>query len=350
MNMKKLKRTLGIILSLVLVIGAAAGCGQKTANAPEFELKMAITNAPGSEAEQHIQTYVKNLETKSEGRIKVTVFAGETLAKGPDTYSAVVNGLADMAWNTATMTPGILPLTAMTTLPMMNIPDSTIGSKAIMELYNTNAAFKNEYKDVKVLAIQAVGGGAVIGTNNKVVKTLDDLKGMRIRVAPGAQTEFMKSVGAQPMNVPITEVWESMDKKVMDGYVFSFTAVNDFKLWDVTKNYTMVNLYTPSLYIVMNSAKYNSMPDDLKKIVDQVSMEANDVMNKWFETIIAKSIKKAETDFKDTSYTLPAAEEAKWNTAAQASWQTWYADLAKKNLLAKETTEAFMKLLEKHSK
>lgn len=349
------KKSLAIIISLVFILTIAVGCGSDkastgTKNEKPIELKMTIPNSPGSDAEKRCIEFKERVETKSEGRITVTLFSGQTLAKGPDMLSAVQNGLADLIWNTATMNPGNLPLTSLTTLPMIDIPTATIGSKALMELIETNEDFKNEYKDFKVLGLQAIGGGSVIGTNSKVIKTLDDLKGMRLRVSPGAQTEFFKAAGAQPMNIPITEIWESMDKKVIDGYVLSFTAVNDYKLWDVTKSFTVCNLYTPTLYLMMNKDKYDSLPEDLQKIIVESGLETNDTMNSWFEEVIASSLKKAQTDLPDTTYILPDDEAQKWSEFAKQSWESWFDIMAKDNIPAKDTTEAFEALIEQYSK
>ncbi len=312
------------------------------------ELRMTIPNAPGSVAAQMVQDFADDVAAKSNGRLKITVFGGPTLCPPPQAFSSVVNGVADLAYTTATMTPGIHPLTAMTTLPMMDIPNAPVGSKALMELWRTNEAYQKEWKDVKVFALQAIGGGAVIGTTNKLVKTFEDLKGMRIRVSPGAQTEFMKNAGAQPMNIPITETWESMDKHVIDGYVFSFTAVNDYNLWDVTKNYTIVNLYSPALYIVMNKSKYNGLSDDLKKVMDECGTKFGARLDEWYDDVVSSCVKRAKSEFSDTTYTIPLEEAEKWTEKAHAAWEQWYKLEEKRKRPARETTEAFMKNLEKY--
>jgi TRAP-type C4-dicarboxylate transport system substrate-binding protein len=290
-------KRLAIVTALLLLVAVVPGCSGQDKTQPAakpqqvIELKLAHTNPPESIPGKALVEFADEVAKKSDGRLKVTVFGGETLCKGTDTYAAVINGLADLAWNTATQSAGMLPVSQLTTLPMLPIPDPIIGGKAFRELFETTDYLKNEYKDVHVLGLEAVGGfGTVIGTNNKLIKTLEDLKGMRIRVSPGANTDFMKAVGAQPVNIPVPEMWEAMDKKTVDGYMFSFTAVYDFKLFDVTKYWTEIKTYAPAMWFAMNKAKYESLPDDLKKVIDDCGKETIEKLDQEFYNKIKSCI------------------------------------------------------------
>lgn len=350
-----LKKSLAIILSLALVLFVAVGCSPKASADPNadkraaapIELKVTIPNPPGSDAANVMEEMKKEMEQKTDGKIKIKIYAGEALAKSPDMYPAVVNGLADIGKINAVQIPGILPLTQVTTLPMLGISNTVNAGKALNELIATNEAMQKEYKDVYLFGSSVIAK-SVIGTNNKLIKTLADLKGMRIRVSPGAQTEFMKLAGAQPMDIPITETWVAMDKKTMDGYVFNFAAVYDYNLFDVTKYWTVVNLYSPTLFIAMNKAKFDSLPEDLKPIVKEVLTNTSINNSEFFDKITKDTINKLNAEFKDTIYILPADEAAKWQPLAEKAWQTWFDIKAKSGLNAKEVTDQFIKLLDKY--
>lgn len=344
------KKALAILMVLVISVLVIGGCSSQkntetNATQEVIELKLALNNPANSDVPVMFAEFAKSVAEKSQGRLKVTIYPGETLVKGADQFDAVVNGVADLSWNVSVMHPGRLPLTQLVALPMMDIPSYEAGSKAWNSFFNTTDYLKDEYKDVKVLFLQASGNSSVLGTNNKPIRTLADLKGMRIRVAPGAQTEFMKMAGALPMNIPIPEMWESMDKKVIDGYMSVYSAVDAFKWWDVTKYVTNVKFYSPMFYFVMNQKKYDSLPDDLKKVIDEASKEQNTRMDQGFDTILGTQLKMAKEKYGENFLTLSPEEEPRWREVAQKSWDIWFADKAKAGLPGKEATEAFIKLL-----
>ena len=382
------KKTLAIVLGILLVFSLAVGCANTqptdpgadqqreviSTNQPEgasgtdqpndapgnsqpsnatstlqrndvIELKLAHPNLPNSALGKEIQAWADAMEQKSDGRLKVTVYADQTLAKGPDTYSAVVDGLADIGWNTCAQTPEIHKLTQLTTLPMLAVPNVFEGEQAIDYLYNEYDAIANEFNDVHLFALQVSGGGAVIGTNNKPIRTLADLEGMRLSIPAGANTDFMELAGVQAVSIPDTEIRESMGNNIIDGYLLSLTAINDLLLWDVTTYMTQAYTYAPVYWLAMNEARYESLPADLKRVVDDCSEEAATNINTAMEKLVNDTIQKAKTDLKNNYYLLPAREADRWKTVAQQAWDVWFDTMAQNNLPAKQATDRFERLI-----
>ncbi|WP_069999183.1 TRAP transporter substrate-binding protein DctP [Cellulosilyticum sp. I15G10I2] len=310
-----------------------------------IELKLAHPNLSNSELGKEIKAWADAMEQKSDGRLKITVYANQTLVEGLDTYSAVVDGLADIGWNTCAQTPEIHQLTQLTTLPMLAVPNVFEGAQAIDYLYNEYNSLKNEFNDVHLFALQVSGGGAAIGTNNKPIKTLDDLDGMRLSVPAGANTDFMELAGVQAVNVPDTEIRKSMENNILDGYLLSLTSISDLQLWDATRYITQVYTYAPVYWLAMNEARYESLPADLKRVVDDCSEEAARNINSAMEKLVNNTIKKAKVDLKHNYYLLPARESARWKTVAQQAWDVWFAAMSKNNLPAREATDRFERLI-----
>ncbi len=171
------------------------------------------------------------------------------------------------------------------------------------------------------------------------------LLSMRLSVPAGANTDFMKLAGVQAVNVPDTEIRKSMDNNTLDGYLLSLTSISDLQLWDATTYMTQVYTYAPVYWLAMNKARYESLPADLKRVVDDCSEEAAVNINTAMEILVNDTIKKAKTDLKDNYYLLPAKEATRWKTVAQQAWDVWFAAMSKNNLPAKEATDRFERLI-----
>ena len=124
---------------------------------------------------------------------------------------------------------------------------------------------------MKVLALHAHNGG-LIHTRDKQVVTMADLKGLRIRFPSAPIKAMLESLGAVPQGLPPGKVYENTQKGVIDGTVFPWDPMHSFKLSEVMNYHLdMGGIYTVSFWFAMNEKKYNSLPADVRKVIDDMS-------------------------------------------------------------------------------
>ena len=341
------KRSLSIVMVpalLLLVFGFGSPEAQAAAQKP-IELKMAHTNPPGTAPDLAAKEWVKLVEQKAKGLLKITIYPSSTLAKVQDEYDGVVNGVIDIGWNTATPNAARHPMLQVSSLPMIGITDAPTGSKALNELYRKTDYLKKEFADTKVLFFHTESGNTNFGGVKKPYRTLEDLKGQKMRAAPGSQTEFLKSVGALPIAIPITEAYESIERGVLDGYIFAWGAVKAFRLYEVTKHFTSVNFYTAPFWMVMNKKAFANLPPDAQKAIEECSGDVGAAIYAKHmdhdEELGLEAVKKMKKEINQ----LPPAEEKRWMEASMKTWEAWVADQSKQGRPAREVLDMYRKLL-----
>jgi len=175
-----------------------------------IKLTLADQNAATGWGPVHaLQPWVKKVEEATKNRVKIDIFPSQTLAKGPDIFNAVKSGVADMGWCFHGYWPDMTPLSDVITLPSLPIKSSEKASEVLWKLYEKFPEIQREYRDVHVLTMWASSPYFLI-TAKKQVKTMEDIKGLKIRVVGGPPTEQMKALGAVPVLIPmliITSLW-----------------------------------------------------------------------------------------------------------------------------------------------
>ncbi len=213
------------------------------------------------------------LEAKTSGKAKCNILPrGVTAA--PGTLDAVRNGLADLSFTVHGYTPGRFVTTQMAELPFLG-DASEATSVAFQRIYAKNPAMAEEHKGVKVLAVFTHGPGIVFNTKRPIAK-IDDLSGLKFRVGGGMVNEISKALGMNVTLKPAPESYELLSTGVMDGTLFPAESVESFKIDKVIKHATTFpgGLYNTSFVFMMNQAKYDGLPADVKKVVDELSGEA----------------------------------------------------------------------------
>jgi TRAP-type C4-dicarboxylate transport system substrate-binding protein len=342
-----IKKSLLVLMVLAMsffVVGYGIPQAQAADQKP-IELRMAHTNPSGTAPDLAAKEWVKLVEKKANGTLKINIYPSSTLAKIADEYDGVVNGVIDIGWNTATPNAARFPMLQVTTLPMVGIHDAPTGSKALNELYRRTDYLKKEFADTKVLFFHTESGNTNFGGTKKAIRTLEDMKGLKMRAAPGSQTEFLKNAGALPIAIPITEAYESVERGVLDGYIFAWGAVKAFRLYEVTKYFSSVNFYTAPFWVVMNKKAFANLPPDAQKAIDECSGDVGAAIYAKHmdndEELGLEAVRKLKKEI----YTLPPAEEKRWTEAAMKTWETWVADQSKQGRPAKEVLETYRKLL-----
>ena len=270
--------------------------------------------------------WVRRVEEATKGRVKIEIFHGQTLAKGPDIWNAVKTGVADMGWCFHGYWPDMTPLSDVITLPSLPIKSSEKASEVLWKLYEKFPAIRNEYRDVHVLQLWASSPYFLI-TTKKQVKTMEDMKGMKIRVVGGPPTEQMKALGAVPTLIPMPDAYLAMDKGVIDGMGAPWEAIHGYRLYEIAKYYTLVPLSAVYFSLSFNKQKWEGLPKDIQEAITSVSGlgAAKFWGRNWFDTAQEGVIEAARKgNYQLNMYTVPPEEQARWTkVAGEPLWKEW---------------------------
>jgi TRAP-type C4-dicarboxylate transport system substrate-binding protein len=212
------------------------------------------------------------LEQKVAGKIKCNALP-RAVAAPPGTFDAVRNGLADISFVVHGYTPSRFVTTQVAEFPFLGNSSEAV-SVAFNRIYAKYPAFAEEHKGVKVLAAFTHGPGIVFNTKRPIAK-VDDLAGLKFRVGGGMVNEISKTLGMNVTLKPAPESYELLSTGVMDGTLFPAESTESFKIEKIIKQATIFpgGLYNTSFVFVMNQAKYDSLPPDVRKAIDEMSGE-----------------------------------------------------------------------------
>lgn len=285
----------------------------------------------------------EEIERRTDGKVKITVFPGGTLTKASMCYDGVVQGISDMCHSVFAYTRGRFPVMEVVDLPL-GYPNGKVATRVAYEFYKQMNP--DELQDVKVLAIHAHGPGILAA--KKDVNSLDDLKGMKIRCT-GLSAKLAEYLGAAPVAMPQNDAYEALQKGVVEGTFCPIETLKGWKQGEVI-DYVIESRalsYTTSMFIVMNKQKYESLPPDVKQVFDDVGKEWVDVYgNIWddadgagrdFVNELGKSIHK-----------LSSEEESKWIQAVEPIITEYQDTMETQGLPGEEAVQMIKGLLEKY--
>ena len=249
----------------------------------------------------------KEVEKRTQGRVKIVSFPGGSLVKAPETYDAVISGIADIGLSFCSYTRGRFPLTEVIDLPL-GYKSGYVATKM------ANAYFKKfrpkEFDEVKLIYLQTSPPHRL---NMKMpVKNLEDLKGRKIR-STGTSAKVVKALGGAPVAMSMGEAYDALSKGVTEGVIGPFEALKGFKLADVVK-YTTVfdSAYVNAAYVVMNKDKWNSLPKDVQKIIDEINKEFMEKQARLWDEL-DQGGKEALLQKGGEVIPLSAEENARWS-------------------------------------
>lgn len=319
----------------VVAGGTALGLGLydiRLAQAEATNLKFSTWHPPvGREVKTVWIPMLEELKKVSNGSLDYTMYAGAALGKGPEHFDIVAKGLSDMGYFTATWTPGRFPLTDVLSLAVW-VDGKDVAADIGNAVYER--ALKDEFKNVKVLELNGCIQ-SFIWTKKPVAK-MADLTGMKLRSPGGHQTNYIKSLGAEPVFMPLGDVYMAMETGTVDGIVTCPPLIQGFKLYEVAKHATVLTFGCVSEGTVMNLNAWNKLPEPQKKNIEQVCSNpfrtTGGLTQKDYKAIMAE-IGNAGVKFID----LPKAEADQWYKKFQDVTRAWVKDLEAKGLPAAKT-------------
>lgn len=296
-----------------------------------------------------IAPWAQQVEEQSGGRLKFELYPAMQLGGAPPTlYDQAKDGVVDVIWTVLGYTPGRFPKSEVFELPFL-MTNGEATSVAFHQYVEANAM--DEYAGVKLLCVHAHGPG-LFHTVDPVTK-LEDLKGMKIRGGSRIINDMLTRLGAEPVGMPVPQVSEALSKGVITGTTIPWEVTPSLKVAELVKNHTGFSgkhgLYTQTFGFTMNLDRYNSLPDDLKAIIDANSgIETARKFGQAMDEGDRIGLKIAQ-DLGNNIVTLDEAETARWKEASRPTIDQWYADMQAAGVDGKALHEAAMALVEQNS-
>ena len=258
-----------IVSALILVLAAmpsAAAAQTVTLKLSHFVPAVAPPHAT------FLAPWAQKVEKESGGRIKVQIFPSMQLGgTPPQLVDQIRDGVVDIGWTVVGYTPGRFPKTEVMEVPFLHTT-ARATTLALQDFYDRH--LKDEYKDYHVLLLH-VHGGALVHANKPIVK-LEDYRGLKIRTPNRGGSVFLRGVGANPVGAPVPEVPQMLSKGVIDGALLPYEIANPLKVHELVKQHSefagpQARIGTTVFMFGMNKKKYESLPPDLKKVIDDNS-------------------------------------------------------------------------------
>ena len=216
------------------------------------------------------QEWCDEVEKRTNGKVKVEYYPGQTLTKAAQSYDGVVEGLSDIALSCLAYSRGRFPVLGAVDLPMGYTSGVSATKVANRVLNNFNP---KEFNDTKVMYLHAHGPGFV-HTKNKPVEKLEHMKGLKLR-SHGTSAKIVTALGGTPVGLPMPETYQSIQKGIVDGSVYPFESNKGWKLGEVTDYATAAFscAYTTTFFVAMNKDKWNLLSKDIQKIIENINKE-----------------------------------------------------------------------------
>lgn len=334
--MKRLTKNHGLWMGTIVIGLCMAFFAATSASAKTYRLTFANQHPAEAPMNKVVnQAWIKWLDAESNGRLKVTIYPAEQIAKAPDLYDAALNGLADMSCQMVPLNPGRWPLTEVTMLPFLyNFPGSRAAALATKALFDKYPEIQAEHKWVKVLGFHT-NGLSQIHTVKKPVYEIKDLKGELLHTMGMIGVDTITALGATAENLAPSEMYDALAKGVVTGNILEWEGQFVWHLNELTHYSTETNI-TLFLFIhVMNLDTWNSLPSDIQALFEGKK-------GQLFDTLQGYNFDKDDIMFKgllDKQYKkqggpgiikLTKAEKARWVKAVQPVHDQWVKKAAKK--------------------
>lgn len=315
--------------SFVTAAGAAVAAPAligKAAAQAQFTFKLHHFLPPVSNGHAKLLApWAKKIEEASKGRIAIQIFPSMQLGgTPPQLYDQARDGVVDMVWTLPGNTPGRFPLSEVLELPFIAGRLASTNAMAAQEFATKHMG--EETKDVKLLCYWTHDTGLI--HSKKQVTTLDSLKGQKLRFPTRLAGEALKVAGANAIGMPIPQVPESLAQGVIDGAVVPWEVVPAIKVHELVKYHTNVPgkraLYVASFFLAMNKAKFEALPDDLKKVIDDNSqLELAKMAGSVWDSAGADVRGMVEKRAGNVINTMAEADAARWAEMCKPIWSAF---------------------------
>ncbi len=332
---------------MILVLAGMLFC-TTIASAKPIELSLGLIVPPKHlRYLQVLEPWSKMIEERTKGAVKINPYFNMTLSPAAEMFDATVAGVADISESYTFGVPGKFALTEFLMLPETGFKTSISCSRAVWHLYKTFPEVKAEYKGVKVLWLHTTPAAKLM-MKKKAVRSLEDLKGLKIAASGAIGVKVGKALGFSPVSMPTGDIYEAQDKGVIDGHIRPSELLVSRRLFEVTKYIVDVDLGHDLFFVAMNLNTWSKLPPEVQKVFEELSGDwAVDFTGKAWD----KFDKEAEDEVRGKGVeliTLSSQEQVRWRKILTPVQEQYAAELEAKKLPGTKIYEDLKKFLEKN--
>lgn len=292
--------------------------------------------------------FAEELERRTEGRVKVNIFWGQSLAKGRELLKAAETGIADMAYTASAYYVDQLPAAQLFGLPFTH-PNLMVNILTIKEMYDTYPSLRAELEKHNLKPIYFTDGYMYKLRTRKPVKSLAEAKGLKIRATGSAQPKILKALDASPVTVAGGETYEALSRGVIDGALWPLHAYIQYKIIEPAP-YTLDMGVTrfSVLHYPINLNTWKKLPPDIQKIVVEVGNEITMMYGIYMLGIEDSIMKEAKEKYGAQYYSITSAEQKKLREIGEPMWGEWANKAESMGIPGKKLVKAYQTIAAKY--
>ncbi len=269
-------------------------------------------------------SWAEAIKQKTGGRVEITYFNPGTICPEGEIFDSLKKGQINIGSHFSTRNPGKLNLLGVFAVPS-SLTTSTDASAAVWRFLQTTPAAMEEFKGIKVLTIHS-SASAHFAFAKGEVKNFDDMKGKKMLAPSGPGARLLRAVGANPITVPFTDFYLSLQRGMADGCLTPIAPMRSFKINETTKSITLCSLTYGTIWLGMNQELWDSLPADIQAAFEEVSGET---MSRQIGGLLDATDKAELKTMQDNGIvvnTLAPEERAKFiNAASPVAIEGWEA-------------------------
>ena len=321
--------------SFLNLVGAAALAGGMGSAAQAQQVTLSLHQflpAQANVPKLVLDVWADSVEAASDGRIKIDRYPSMQLGgRPPELMDQAIDGVADIVWTVVGYTPGRYPSTEVFELPFM-MTNARAMSSAYWQMFEKHMR-DTEFKDVHILGTWVHGPGMI--HVNKEVRTPADMAGLKIRGGSRTVNALLEKMGATPVGMPVPAVPEGLSKGVIDGTTIPWEVTGALKIPELVNNHTEFGgnaLYVLTFVLAMNKDRYEGLPADLQKVIDDNSGLEFSIFAGGTQADADGPARQAAVDRGNNIVTVSGSELDAWRAVSQPIFAEWVADMESKGI------------------
>lgn len=265
--------------------------------------------------------WTKEISKRTNGKAEITWFPGGTVANAAQSYDALVGGLTDISIVCVYALPHVFPYFDILSHPFL-VDNPVHATELSWSIYKNIPEVQKEMSKMKVLGFFSTDIVQMAVTKPPVIKTLNDLKGKQIVCPAPTHVEMLKAIGAAPMLQKLGDIYLSLQRNIADGVIFPIAPMRSFKLVELSRYYTIINMAVGPHIVAMNMDKWEKLPPDVQKVFEETGRSLGFLAAHTLTNESAWVLEKLK-ERGDEIYALPKEERENWKKATQPLYDKW---------------------------